>query len=88
LKLFGMGTFWLVDIPAHENFVSVDVSAWGLFGTRTFWHKVISAKGHFGTGIFWHGNILALGHVGTGTFWHRDISAKCTFRQRHQNVHV
>ena len=54
----------------HGQNVSVDVLAWGLFGTRTCRHRDIlppwtiwHAWGHYDTGTFWHKDILAQGHI-------------------------
>ena len=63
-------TFSSSDIPAHGHFISMDISARGIFGTGTFWHNEFLAPGHISAGIFRHHECF-----NTGTLWYWVISA-------------
>ena len=63
--------FGSMDVPTHGHFVSVDISAQGLFNAGTLRHGDFLARRHFlASWMFWQGDIMALGHFGTGIFWH------------------
>ena len=82
-------TFGQMDISTWERFgmgpfQHGELSARGLFGSRTFRHKAILASGtfhdiptraHFNTRTFRHWIFLAGGLFGMGTFRHRNFSA-------------
>ena len=56
---FGTCTIRCCRRSGRWTFQHGNISTWGLFGTRNFWHKVFSAQEDFGTGTFRHMDISA-----------------------------